>query len=261
METAMCASEKEHPYQVLGVDISPYSKDRFFMSVEERLQNDNSHAEPFFIVTVNPEIIMHSIVDNKFKHILGSSSINTADGVGISWAVNYLYGKQVDRITGSDSLEKICNLCAEYSSSVFFYGAMPTIADKAARILQQRIPNLKVEGTYSPDSSDILIEDLPSETQRELKNAAVIFVALGAPAQEKWIHDNLHSLPQCKLIIGVGGSFDFVTNNIKRAPKLFRKSGLEWLYRLIQEPGRWRRMLKLPVFAVNVVLMKLSEGR
>jgi N-acetylglucosaminyldiphosphoundecaprenol N-acetyl-beta-D-mannosaminyltransferase len=252
--------EKKHSYQILGIDISPYSKDRFFMSIEERLQDGNSDLPPLFVVTVNPEIVMHSIVDNEFKHILNSSSINTADGVGISWAVSYLYGKQVDRITGSDSLEKICHLCAEYSSSVFFYGAMPTIADKAARILQQRIPNLEVEGTYSPDSSNILVGDLPPETRRELKNAAVVFVALGAPDQEKWIHDNLHSLPKCKLIIGVGGSFDFVANNIKRAPKLFRKTGLEWLYRLIQEPGRWRRMLKLPVFAVNVVLVKLSKG-
>jgi N-acetylglucosaminyldiphosphoundecaprenol N-acetyl-beta-D-mannosaminyltransferase len=231
------------------------------MLVEERLQDGASHSSPFFVVTVNPEIIIQSIIDNKFKYILRSSSINTADGVGIRWAINYLYGKRVERITGSDSLEKICGICADCYSSVFFFGAMPAIADKAAQILQQRIPDLKVEGTYSPSRTDILVEDLPAEIQYKLKNASVIFVALGAPDQEKWIHDNLPFLPGCKLIIGVGGSFDFIAGKIKRAPKLFRICGLEWLYRLIREPGRWRRMLKLPAFAITVMLIKLSEPR
>lgn len=253
--------ESKQSYQVLGIDISPYSKDEFFMLIEERLREDSPDIPPFFVVTVNPEIVVQSIIDNEFKGILGASSINTADGVGISWAINYLYGKHIDRITGSDSFEKICTICAQYSASVFFYGAMPTIAEKAAHVLQERIPDLKVEGTFSPDRPDLLVENLPLDIQENLRKASVIFVALGAPAQEKWINNNLPFLPNCKLIIGIGGSFDFIAGNIKRAPIWLSITGLEWLYRLIKQPGRWRRMLRIPVFTLTVLLIKISEKK
>lgn len=251
--------QKRQSYKVLGIDISPYSKDEFFSVVDARLQNNNPDSPAYFVVTVNPEIIIQSIIDNDFKKILSSSSINTADGMGISWAINYLYGRRVDRITGSDSLEKICKQCARFNSSVFFYGAMPTIAERAASILQDHIPDLIVAGTYSPDSPDIKLEDLPYKTQESLQIADVIFVALGAPAQEKWINQNLPKLPACKLIIGIGGSFDFVVGNIKRAPKWMCKLGLEWLYRLWLQPSRWRRMVKLPLFALNIILLRISN--
>lgn len=255
----MITLDKERNYQVLGIDISPYSKKDFFNLVEERLKDNDPHAPPFFVVTVNPEIVVQSIYDNEFKHILNSSSINTADGVGISWAIDYLYGKEIDRITGSDSLEKICRKCADCSESVFLYGAMPNVARRAADKLQSRIDNLEIEGTYSPERPDIPLEELPFETQYKLKQASVVFVALGAPEQEKWINENLSKLPKCKLIIGVGGSFDFIAGEVSRAPSWLCRYGLEWLYRLIMEPSRWRRMLKLPIFALNVLLLKLSD--
>lgn len=257
----MITVKNEPTYEVLGIDISPYSKDDFFHLVGERLKDNDPHSPPFFVVTVNPEIIVQSIVDNEFKNILNRSSINTADGVGISWAVEYLYGKEIDRITGSDSFERICRICADCSEPVFLYGAGPGIADKTADILQQRIDNLEIAGTYSPEEPDMPLENLPFETQYRLKQASVIFVALGAPEQEKWIHRNLTELPNCKLIIGVGGSFDFMAGEVPRAPSWLCRNGLEWLYRLFVQPSRWRRMLRLPVFALNVMLLKLSDPK
>lgn len=246
-------------YPVLGVNISTCSKEDFFISVDERLQNSDEQLPPLFVVTVNPEIAIQSITDNAYRNILQSSSINTADGIGISWAVKHLYNKTVDRITGSDSLEKICSACAMQDQSVFFYGAGPGIAHKAATILAERNPGLRVEGVYSPETSDINFERLPITTQIELQHASVVFVALGAPSQEKWIYDNMHNLSRCKLIIGIGGSFDFIAGTQKRAPVMFRKLGLEWMYRLFKEPARWRRMLRLPLFALNVLLLKASN--
>lgn len=254
----MITLEKKEGFPVLGIDISPYSKEEFFQLVEARLDDEDPTSPPFFVVTVNPEIAVQSIVDNDFKHILTSSSINTADGIGIRWAVNVLYGKHIERITGSDSLEQICTLCAKHSQSVFLYGAMPTIAETAAKVLQDRIENLQVEGTYSPDRRDLKLEELPLHIQHQLKQASVIFVALGAPAQEKWIHNNLPKLPNCKLIIGIGGSFDFIAGNIKRAPRWMRTVGLEWLYRLYLQPSRWKRMLKYPVFVINILFLKYT---
>lgn len=246
-------------YPIFGVNISACSKEDFFVSINERLQSEDVSLPPFFVVTVNPEIVVQSLTDNSFRKILQSSTINTADGVGISWAVKHLYYKSVDRITGSDSLEKICADSAKLNQSVFFYGAAEGVADKAAAILTERNPGLRVEGVYSPESPNLYFEELPLATQVELQHAAVIFVALGAPSQEKWIYENLHKLDRCKLIIGVGGSLDFIAGTQKRAPLLFRKTGIEWMYRLHREPARWRRMLRLPLFALNIVLLRASH--
>lgn len=254
--------ERKVKYPVLGVEISPYKEEEFLSVVEDRLKDNSPSTPPYFVVTVNPEIVVQSLVDPAFRNILQkSSNINTADGVGISWAIDLLHGKKVERITGSDSLEKICKLCAKHNNSVFFYGAMPNIAKKAADVLKSRIKNLKVEDTFSPERADIPLEELPFDTQYYMKCASVIFVGLGAPDQEKWIHNNLHKLPKCKLIIGIGGSFDFVAGNVKRAPSWICKSGLEWMYRLYKQPSRWRRMLRLPLFALNVLLLKMIDKK
>lgn len=248
-------------YSVLGIDITSYKKEDFYRTIEEGLAQPTGMRPPMFIVTVNPEIAIQTIVDYDFKSILSNYSINTADGKGISWAVNFLYGVKMDRITGSDSVEEICRIAAGLDNSIFFYGAMPTVAARAARILEGRIPYLNVTGTYSPERSDLAFEELPEATQQELMKANVVFVALGAPAQEKWIHKNLSHLTECKLIIGIGGSLDFITGDIKRAPRFFRSTGIEWMYRLYSQPSRWRRMLKLPLFAINIVLLKASTNR
>ncbi len=256
----MLVLDDKKAYQVLGIDISPYSKDEFFRLVDARLADKDPASPSLFVVTVNPEIVIESIIDNDFKDILSTSSINTADGIGISWAINFLYGKRVDRITGSDSMEKICAICARHSESVFFYGAMPSVAEKTAAILKDKIKDLEVAGTYSPERPDLPLDELPYHIKDKLDTASVIFVALGAPAQEKWIHTNLPKLTNCKIIIGIGGSFDYMTGQVKRAPKWLRRLGLEWLYRLLLQPSRWRRMLKLPLFALNVLILKSSSG-
>ncbi len=247
-------------YSVLGTNISSYSQKDFLSTVNSHLVRKNG-SKPMFIITVNPEIIIQSLIDQEYKNILSNASINTADGIGICWAIQFLYGAHVDRITGSDSTEKICGLCAENNSPVFFYGAMPGVAANAAKILKSRIPSLCVAGTYSPESSDIDVDQLPEKEKQQIQEATAIFVALGAPAQEKWIHRNLSKLPNCKLIIGVGGTFDFITGHIKRAPVVFQKTGFEWLYRLYLQPERWRRMMKLPLFVMNIVFLKSSIAK
>lgn len=252
----MGLSKSASIYSVLGTNISSYSQKEFLEAVDQHFQDNDS--KPMFIVTVNPEIIIQSLVDQEYKSILSEASINTADGTGICWAIHFLYGAHIDRITGSDSTEKICEVCAKNQAPVFFYGAMPGVATKAAEVLKTRISKLSVTGTYSPKSSEIDVDQLPEREKEQIKQASAIFVALGAPAQEKWIHRNLPQLPNCKLIIGIGGTFDFITGRIKRAPVFFQKTRLEWLYRLYLQPARWRRMMKLPLFVLNVVFLKSS---
>ena len=255
----MVVLQKRKIYPVLGIDISPYSRKEFFKIIEDRFQDNDPATPPMFVITVNPEIVVQSIVDPEFRQVLADSSINTADGVGIQWAIDRLYGRKVDRITGSDSLEEICRICARHDESVFLYGAMPEVAESAANTLKQKISDLKIADYYSPERPDTPLEELPFDTQYYMKRASVIFVALGAPNQEKWIHDNLHKLPKCKLIIGIGGSFDFISGSVKRAPEWVCNLGMEWCYRLIKQPARWRRMMRLPVFALNVLMLKISD--
>ena len=252
----MQAIQTKETYPVLGIDISPLSKNEFYHSIDQRLCDSDPDSPPFFIVTVNPEIVMESIIDNEFKKILNSSSMNTADGAGICWAIDYLYDKNVERITGSDSVKEISKICAKHSQPLFLYGAAPGVADKAASILMQDIPGLNVVGTHSPETAVIPFENLPEDVQDRLYSASVVFVALGAPSQEKWISRNLHHLPNCKLIIGIGGSFDFIAGTVKRAPAFFQNNRLEWFYRLYLEPSRWKRMMKLPAFAMNIILLR-----
>ena len=243
-------------FNILGIPISAHSRKEFYHEIEQKLAESKPNSTPLFVVTVNPEIATHNIYDGEFRHILNQSQINTADGIGISWAVKYIYKQQVERITGSDSLEEICKLSANYKKSVFFYGAAPGVASKAADILLGRIQNLTIAGTYSPNYSDMPFESLPKSIQHSLSKASVVFVALGAPAQEKWIYNNLKSLKNCRVIIGIGGSFDFIAGTVKRAPLAFRKTGTEWFYRLWLQPSRWRRMMKLPLFAINILLLR-----
>lgn len=249
---------EQKKYQVLGIDISAFSTKEFYKRIEQRLSSDDPDMPPSFVVTVNPEIVIQSIIDNDFKEILLNSTMNTADGIGIRWAINFLYGERIERITGSDSVRNICAISAKTQQSVFLYGAMPTIASKAAAVLQDEIPDLKIAGSYSPRNSAIPLEDLPSQIQTQLQSASVLFVALGAPDQEKWIYENMDKLSSCKLVIGIGGSFDFIAGNVKRAPEWMCEVGLEWLYRLYLQPVRWKRMIKLPLFALNILLLKSS---
>ncbi len=252
----MMSLVKSDTFPVLGIDISTLSKPEFYNVVNDRLMDSKRESPPVFVVTVNPEIAMQTLIDTNFGKILNRSTINTADGIGISWAVKYLHGELVERITGSDSLEAICTLCARHGQSVFLYGAGPHVAEKAALVLQKRIDGLRVEGSYSPAHSNIPLEDHPFDTKYYMMCASVIFVALGSPAQEQWIDENLHKLPNCKLIIGIGGSFDFIAGTVKRAPVMMQRMGVEWLYRLYLQPSRWRRMMRLPRFAMNVLKSK-----
>lgn len=253
--------EQSIRYAVLGIEISGITRKSFFDEIDRKLQANSRYVEPLFVVTVNPEIVVQSITDSEFRRVLWSSAINTADGVGISWAVRRMYGAKIERITGSDSLEEICQLAARHGSSVFFYGARPGVAEKTAAILSERIQGLIVAGSFSPDRPDLPLEEHPESVQEALRSAAIVFVALGAPHQEKWIHRNIKNLPSCKLIIGIGGSFDFIAGTAKRAPLFFRRTGTEWIYRLVKQPSRWRRMLRLPLFALNVLLMQSKSVR
>jgi N-acetylglucosaminyldiphosphoundecaprenol N-acetyl-beta-D-mannosaminyltransferase len=226
---------------ILGVRVDAIAFDQVLDCIEHFIVSGLSHQ----IVTVNPEFVMAAQSDVEFRHIINGAALALPDGVGILWASRRLGQPLPDRIPGVDLVERLAALSARRGYRLFFLGAMPGVADKAARVLHQRYPGLVIAGTHSgsprpEDDQGIVAQVCAAQPQ-------VLLVAYGAPAQDRWIARNLDrvGVPVC---IGVGGAFDYLAGVYPRAPKWLRQLGLEWLHRLITQPWRWRRMLALPRF-------------
>lgn len=197
------------------------------------------------ICTVNPEFVVDAQSDNAFRQVLLEADLCVADGVGVAWAARIL-GKPVpERVTGSDGIFHICRCAAREGWRLFFLGAAPEVATRAATILAAMYPGLQIAGCYS--GSPYAVDWRTVAAHIDAAAPDLIFVAFGHPKQDFWIHthrDDIHA----KVAIGVGGAFDFVAGIAPRAPVWMRRLGIEWLHRLATQPWRWRRMLKLPIF-------------
>ena len=209
------------------------------------------------VVTVNPEFIVAAQSDDDFRNILNASSLSLPDGVGLLWAARFLGHPLQERVTGTDTVQRIAALAAQKGYSLFLLGAAPGVAVATAARLCQIYPGLRIAGTHA--GSPALEEE--DEIVRLIQRAKpdILFVAYGAPQQDKWIARNLERLG-VPVAMGVGGAFDFISGRAKRAPSWLQRVGLEWLHRLLHEPWRWRRMLALPRFVWLVVRERLTKG-
>jgi N-acetylglucosaminyldiphosphoundecaprenol N-acetyl-beta-D-mannosaminyltransferase len=210
------------------------------------------------ICTVNPEFIIDAQRDARFAAVLRRAELRVPDGVGVLWAARWLGAPLHQRVTGSDGIYQICERAAVAGWSVFFLGAAPGVAERAAQILATRYRGLQVAGSYAGTPADA---DWPAiHEQLSASQPDILFVAYGHPRQDLWIDAHRHELP-VKVAIGIGGAFDFVAGVAQRAPHWIQRLGLEWLHRLIRQPWRWRRMVKLPLFVLRVVGQKVVRKR
>lgn len=218
-----------------------------------RLANFIESGQPHHVVTVNPEFVMIARNDAEFRHVLKTADLVLADGIGLIWASRLLGQPLKERVTGVDTTDRLAALAAEKGYRMFLLGAREGVSAAAGDVLQQRYPGLMVAGAYAGTPS---LED-ESDIVERVRTAAphILLVAYGAPEQDLWIRRNLASLG-VPLAMGVGGAFDFISGRVPRAPRWMQRAGLEWLYRLIREPKRWRRMLRLPRFALLVLLRR-----
>ncbi len=203
------------------------------------------------IATTNPEFVMAAQKDEAFRQILFKADLCIPDGIGLVLASRWLGRLLPERVPGSELVYHLARLAAQEGWRLFLLGAAPGVAEAAAAVFQAKYPAIIIAGTYagSPDLSE-------NETIVECINesrANLLFVAYGAPKQDKWIARNRENLPTVRVAIGVGGALDFVTGKAVRAPARIQNLGLEWLHRLFQEPWRWRRMLALPRFALKIL--------
>lgn len=199
--------------------------------------------ESKYVVTPNAHHIVTLQRDRHFRKIYQNAFLSVADGVSLLWAADFLGTPLCDRVNGTDLFEHLCRMAAERNLSVFFLGGRPQAAERAAEVLKRRHPQLKIAGTYSPPygfESDAIEVATINHKIRAAK-PHILFVGLGAPKQEYWMYNHCESLG-VPVSLGIGVSFEFVAGMVKRAPRWMQQSGLEWLFRLINEPKRlWQR--------------------
>lgn len=207
------------------------------------------------VVTLNAEIIYQAGRQEELRRIINQAALVTADGIGTVWAARTLGYPQKERVSGIDLLINICSRAAARGWKIYLLGAAPGVAVKAGRNLQQLYPGLTVcgcrDGYFSSRDEPGIIADINAQSPH------ILVAALGAPKQEYWLYRNrkVIKVPVC---MGVGGSFDVIAGVKKRAPQLFIKLNLEWFYRLLTEPARFRRQLALPAFALKVLRQKYN---
>ncbi len=238
-------------FSVLGIPVHVMTNYPSWL-LERLQQGRGTH-----VVTLNAEMTMQAERNRSLAQVIRNAELVIPDGAGVVLYLRWLLWQKVQRFPGIELAEKLLQELGQQKTrtKVFFYGGAPGVAASTADFWQQQIPDLSIAGTHSGYHSPAEEEQL-KQTLTQLQ-PQVIFVGLGVPRQELWIAKNRHLCPQA-IWIGVGGSFDIWSGTKTRAPAWLGNNNLEWLYRLYQEPWRWRRMLDLPTFAVKAFVYRLT---
>ena len=269
---------------LLGIKINyPYKREK----LEDLFSSFISSSEKNFIFTVNPEFVVDANSDTQFKDILNKSSFNSADGTGVVMALKYqeylsssrsklvslfkvyfdLLFKDLakDRLTGVEIVEFIFEYANLNRRSVFLLGGdgEKQVSEKLQKSLEKKFPNIVFVGSSSKFSSRDFDDENTTNyisncmKKKEVNSIDFLLVGYGHPYQEKWVSRNAHLL-NTKIFVGVGGSFDFLSGIKPRAPKFLQTIGLEWLFRLFNEPSRFSRIWKAVVTFSYLIFKKVK---
>jgi len=213
-------------------------------SATARIAGYLEHGGPHQVATVNLDFLSLARRDAAFRRAINGADLAVADGMPLIWLARVRGRPIPGRVAGVDLVEACCRMAAERQLRVFILGALPQTAAAAATRLVAGYPGLRVAGTYSPSfGRRDIAEDAAIIRMIQESAPDFLFVALGAPRQDLWIREHLHELGDC-VAIGVGCVVDLVAGSVRRAPRWMQRSGLEWVFRLAQEPRRlWRRYL------------------
>lgn len=210
----------------------------------------NGDGDVKAVYTPNSEIVMQGYRSKEIRDVLNDAALLTADGIGVVYASRILKDPIAERCAGFDVACSLLDKMGKAGKSVYLFGSKPGVAEIAAENICSRFPGIVIsgcaDGYFDDEKEKKIIEDINS------KSPDVLFVCLGAPKQEQWIHRHKKHL-NCKVCMGLGGSLDVFAGTVERAPEFYQKHGIEWLYRLVKQPKRFFRMLDLPKFALTVL--------
>ena len=229
------------------------SERKFHEEILEKLKDDKKT----FIVTANPETFMKSESDKEIESLLlNEETILVPDGIGIVKAARMLDYNIKERITGIDIAYKLLEYGSELKKTIYLFGSKQEVIDDLIKVIENDYSNLKIVGAkngYEKDKDKVFADIIK-------KQPDIVLVALGIPAQEKLIYKHLDKFKK-GIFVGVGGSFDVISGHKKRAPKLFIKFNLEWLYRIMKEPVRLKRFYDSNVKFIFKVRKKKKNER
>lgn len=236
---------------VLGVAVDDVLEDEVLADIGAWIASGTPHH----LVTVNPEFVMEARHNSAFRQVLADADLATPDGFGLLVAGRLQRTPFRGRVTGVELLNRIAEHAARYGWRLFFLGAAPGVAEQAAGVLTRRYPGLAVAGCYAGTPAPTSEPEIRERIRQARPD--VLFVAYGHPAQDLWIARNQPVL-QIPVALGVGGAFDYTAGIVPRAPRLMRRLGLEWLYRVARQPQRWRRILTaVPLFLLHIIKDRL----
>jgi len=209
--------------------------------------------QPHQVVTINPIMLMAGLNDPSYMAMLRRAELIVPDGAGVVWAAGYIGCPVAERVPGIELAQRLLEVGDQYGWKVYLLGTSPDTIRMAADNLWRRYPNIQWVGVRD----GFFGEDQDEQVVADIVRAApdILLVGRSASGQEPWI-DRFKTRLNVPVMMGVGGSFDVIAGKLKRAPAVMQKMRLEWLFRLLQEPKRFPRMLALPKFVVKVVREK-----
>ncbi len=246
----MVVRDSEHHLRtrvtILGVPMDCVSMAQSVLIADDMVREGRQGS----VFAINPEKIVMAGDNPRLLEAIRSGSLLVPDGIGAILAARLGGIRGVPRVPGADLMPELCNLAAIRGYPVFLLGARPEVTPRAAEALLESYPRLQIAGMQNGYLSNADRETLPERINAS--GAKLLFVALGSPEQEIWIHENLPRLTTVAVCQGVGGTFDVLAGRVRRAPAVWQRSYMEWLYRLIREPARIRRFPRLLRFAADV---------
>lgn len=243
--------------KILGININNITLEEAGIITKELIENSNKSCK--IVVAPNTEFIMMAQKDEEFYKVLNNADLATPDSVGVMIGGKLQKRPFKERIPGQSYFRKVLELGEKQGWTFYFLGGKENTAEKAAENIKKIYPEIKIvgchEGFFEKDSEEDVIKEINSLKPN------VLFVAMGAPIQEKWINNHKEKL-EVDLAAGQGGTFDYEAGNIKRAPVIFQKLGIEWLWRLILQPSRICRMVVLPIYLMKILFTKdITKGK
>ncbi|MGD0522091.1 MAG: WecB/TagA/CpsF family glycosyltransferase [Terracidiphilus sp.] len=224
----------KHPIAVLGLPLDSLTAGEAVDAIEGLILSGGTHQ----VATANLDFWLNSLADQHLHRIIAGCSLVLPDGMPLVWASGLLGCPLAERVTGVDLVPRLADLSARKGYGIFLLGGKGNVAERAAKLLERNYPGVRIVGTYSPTEEHIARLDHSDILHRiHAAKPEILLVALGNPKQEKWIwiHRKRLGVP---VAMGVGGSFEILVGDVRRAPKWIQHCGLEWLMRLVQEPSR-----------------------